>query len=287
MFFIANKYYYFEKISQGGCFISVKVVLIVLAVIAAIHIISMLTLDRRVQYTESEYTSPRVPDALDGYRIALVADTHAAKRELLEGIAAEISARGADVVLLGGDIADGEGGYPAVSVLGGVKAADGVFGVDGNHDRAEKLLAVMRENGVKLLANSGVELKTGMYLAGVEDVYRGTPDPARAMAGAAPQDFVLLLCHNPDISMERDVSRADLMLCGHTHGGHATIFGLWSPPLTLTKHVSKYGQRFMGGFAKNESGTDVYVSRGVGYHHSVPRVFARPEVAFITLRQPK
>lgn len=264
-----------------------KIFLIALAAVAAIHIISMLTLDKRVQYTEREYISSRVTPALDGYRIALVTDTHAAKREMLDSIAAEIASRGADIVLLGGDLKDEAGGYPVVAALGGAPAADGVFGVDGNHDRAEKLSAAMRENGVTMLQNSGVELRSGLYLAGTEDVYRGKPDAARALEGAQPDDFALLLCHNPDVSMEQDVSRADLMLCGHTHGGHATIFGLWSPPLTLTKHVSKYGQRFMGGFAKNDAGTDLYVSRGVGYHHSVPRVFARPEVAFITLRAPK
>ncbi len=263
-----------------------RVFLIVLAAVAAVHIISMLTLDRRVQYTERKYVSARVTAALNGYRIAFVTDTHDANEDTLRRIAEEIKSRGANVVLLGGDMANAAGDYPVVAALAGV-AADGLYGVDGNHDKAKKLGEEMARRCATLLQNSGVTLRDGLYLAGAEDGYRGVPDPAKAMAGAKPEDFKLFLCHNPDASMEREVSRADLMLCGHTHGGHATIFGLWSPPLTLTKHVSKYGQRFMGGFAKNEGGTDVYVSRGVGYHHSVPRVFARPEVAFITLRAAK
>ncbi len=100
-------------------------------------------------------------------------------------------------------------------------------------------------------------------------------------------DFVLLLAHNPDITMRQDTSNVDLTLSGHTHGGHVTFFGLWAPALTWNTVITDYGQRFMSGWAESRDGTPVYVSRGTGTFERTPRVFARPQVILFTLQSTK
>lgn len=84
--------------------------------------------------------------------------------------------------------------------------------------------------------------------------------------------------------MQQDMSKVDLTLSGHTHGGQATFFGIWAPRLAWPG-ISDYGEKFKVGWAISQSGTPVYVSRGTGsiygvfggYDIPIPRVFARPE----------
>ena len=38
---------------------------------------------------------------------------------------------------------------------------------------------------------------------------------------------MLLLAHNPDVTMEQDTSRVNLTLSGHTHGGHIIGMDRW------------------------------------------------------------
>lgn len=83
-----------------------KRVLIAVAVtvftIVGIHIVSMLTVDRQIHYTEREYVSDQMDASLDGYVIALVTDTHATPAEELEKVAEHINERGVNLLLLGG-----------------------------------------------------------------------------------------------------------------------------------------------------------------------------------------
>jgi predicted MPP superfamily phosphohydrolase len=82
--------------------------------------------------------------------------------------------------------------------------------------------------------------------------------------------------------MIQDTTSVDLILSGHTHGGHVTFLGIWAPELTLRKTITDYGQRFMSGWTESRDDTPVYVSNGTG-HVSVPRIFARPQVILLTL----
>ena len=37
-------------------------------------------------------------------------------------------------------------------------------------------------------------------------------------------DFIILLTHTPDYAEDTDVSNANLVLAGHTHGGQVSLF---------------------------------------------------------------
>jgi len=84
----------------------------------------------------------------------------------------------------------------------------------------------------------------------------------------------------PSITMVQDTTECDLILCGHTHGGQVTLFGIWAPYLTMKRSITGYGQRFMSGFSESKDGVPVYVSNGTG--EFFPRVFARPQVIIFT-----
>lgn len=193
----------------------------------------------------------------------------------------EISGQKPDLVLLGGDYADERLLMKEqIRILGRLRAVDGVYGVDGNHDARCHLAQAMMQAGIPMLCNRGIALREGLYLAGVEDYRRGFPDVSLAIRDARPEDCIVLVSHNPDVAMEQDVSKVSLMLSGHTHGGQISLYGKYAPAMHL---VSRYGQKFISGMVK-AGGTSVYVSRGAGSHDGIPRLFAPPEITFITLK---
>ncbi|MGI6154119.1 MAG: metallophosphoesterase [Christensenellaceae bacterium] len=260
-----------------------KIFFIIVAVIAGIHAVHALTLDQTVEYAETSYYSESLPDHLDGYTFAFITDTHNASPEDLEAVAKRLNAYSLDALFLGGDHALGDGTWQTMQALSNVNTVDGIYGVEGNHDDYKALFSVMQSYGITPLDNTGVALHDGLYLAGVQDLWNRAPNVDQSVSGAQDGDFVILLCHNPDYSMQADTSRANIILSGHTHGGHITLFGMLAPALLMRVSITDYGQMFMGGWCTGASGTDVYVSRGIGSFRNVPRVFARPQVIIMTL----
>lgn len=253
--------------------------------VVLIHVASALTFDRSIQYLELAYESSKVSQELDGYTVAFITDTHSISADELREVVRRTNEYAPDLLLLGGDFPSlGEAPARSMEILSLVQTTDGIYGVEGNHDNYIALFAAMEQYGIIPLSNSGTLIREGLYLAGVEDLWNRSPDIEMAVQDAGEGDFVLLLAHNPDITMQQDTTGADLILSGHTHGGQATMFGVFAPVLSLTQDISDYGQRFMSGWAKSHDSTDVFVSRGTGYLTSVPRVFARPQVVLITLR---
>ena len=255
--------------------------LAILMLIVLVHAIHAATLDRIVEYSEISFSSPNIPPEMDGYRIAFVTDTHVEFDRRLRSVVDELNQRQVDLLLLGGDFThDSDDVETAIQLLSQVVTTDGIFGVEGNHDHYEVLFPAMEAHGITPLSNSGVYVRENFYLAGVEDLWNRNPDVAAAIAGAGPDSFVLLISHNPDVSMTQDTTGVDLILSGHTHGGQLNFFGRWSLGLE-SRVISDYGEKFHGGWAQSRDGVPIYVCRGIGEYY--PRVFARPQVTLITL----
>jgi len=277
-----------EKINMGKnkrrikyicCSISGFIVTVLL-----IHVISMLTLDRCMEYKEVSFHSAKISAEMNGYKIAFISDTHKMTAQELKEVVSELNKLAPDLLILGGDFPSaGEEPMRSMEVLSKTVTTDGIYGVEGNHDKHIKLFEAMEQYSIQPLSNNGVHIRESFYLAGVEDLWNRNPDIKKATEGALENDFVLLVAHNPDISMLQSTEKIDLILSGHTHGGQITLFGIWAPYFTLRKSITKYGQRFMSGWAESRDGVPVYVSKGTGYFSHIPRVFARPQVILITL----
>ena len=268
----------------------IKYTVLAIVLTVLIHVAHALTLDKIVQYTQVQVSSPYFPVALGTYRMAFIADTHAIADADLQQVVDRLNTMDLDVLLLGGDFSRVDGAYRRhLGILSQVQTRDGIWGVAGNYDHSGILLGPASYYGIEILNNWGTHLHPGFYLAGTEDIWHGFPDYEQAMRGHQPNDFVLFLAHNPDASMRFASTNIDLMLSGHTHGGQITLFGLYAPVMDIARlpfghsiPPSAQGQRFTSGFARADSGTLVYVNRGVG-HEQLLRVFARPEVTVIEL----
>ena len=253
-----------------------------ITVVLLIHIVHSLTLDRIIRYTEIDFYSENWPSYMDGYRIAFMTDMHVITDEAMAEVVAKLNEKNIDLLLLGGDFHMGSRHYQGtIREISQTRTKDGIYGVEGNHDDHIRLFASMEEYGMIPLDNSAKLIKPGFYVAGVHDLWNRNPDVAQAINGLDTDSFILLVSHNPDVSMMQSTVGIDLILSGHTHGGQITFFG-W-PFYLLRGSITDYGTRFGGGFAESADGVPVYTSNALGEYYSLPKVFARPEVVIFTM----
>ncbi len=120
-----------------------------------------------------------------------------------------------------------------------------------------------------------------LWIAGVDDINEGAPDLAQALADVPISAPLIVLAHNPDIFLDPAIERADLVLCGHTHGGQIKV-PLVGVAHTQGTHLTR--QEPAGWFRRGRA--RMFVSRGLG--ESIPLRFGvRPQAALITLRSGK
>ncbi len=239
---------------------------------------------------------PDVPLALDGLKIALLSDFHhgpQASIEFLGKAVAKTNALRPDLIFIAGDYIIGDPKLytgPCLEVLTGLEAPLGVFSVFGNHDQwksrwissreLEQAGIVSLDNKSRWIKSRGEKIKIG----GVGDLWRDIQDIRPTLEGTSKDDFVILLSHNPDYKQQVPTDRVDLMLCGHTHGGQVTFFGLFAPFLPI-----KSGQKYRSGVVQ-EGPMTIVISRGIGsirpwFFGSMPplRFFSPPEIVLIKL----
>jgi len=250
--------------------------------VSVVHIVHSLTFARVVRYVELEFTAANWPTELNGYRIAFMTDFHTITPERISAAITELNGKNIDLLLLGGDFSMRDAHYQGVlAAISQATTTDGIFGVEGNHDDYIRLFAAKRENGIIPLDNSGVQIRQNFFLAGVHDMWNRTPNIQQAIQNANSSDFVLLISHNPDLTMVQPTNAVDLILSGHTHGGQITFFGF---PFYLWRgSITAYGTRFAYGFANSADGTPVFTSSGIGDYYGIPRVFTRPEVVIFNM----
>src|SRR5205085_1623251 len=164
--------------------------------------------------------------AFDGYRIVFLTDTHVApfvRREYHDDIVARVRQFEPDILLLGGDFVTFHNHIPLLAErFAGLAARDGMYAVLGNHDYwagAAEVVETLGRIGVRFLTNAHVILARGgarLPLAGIDEVYRGEPDPDKAFAGIGIDQPCLAVTHHPDLIDVLPRRRVDLLLCGHT-----------------------------------------------------------------------
>jgi predicted MPP superfamily phosphohydrolase len=250
---------------------------------------------------------PDLPPAFEGFRIVQLSDIHsgsfAGPYGLEKGIRLAMEQE-PDLVLFTGDLVNNLAVEvePYLEIIGQLKGKYGQYSVLGNHDygdymawesreakaanqsRLEQLQAQM---GFTLLKNESVVIeKDGqrIRLAGVENW--GKPpfpqhgDLDRAMAGAEPGDFTILMSHDPthwDLKVLPSTHKVHLTLSGHTHGAQ---MGVEIPGFRFSPVQWRY-HRWAGLYEEGEE--KLYVNRGFGFLGYPGRIGIWPEVTVIEL----
>lgn len=228
---------------------------------------------------------PDWPSNLDGYRIALLADTHIRDQETfdLSRWAVDIALDSApDMVVIAGDVL----AYWKPDVLDLVEGALGelrhmagrVLAVPGNHDYfagdAGDLVPLFDSLKIRMLRNESVSID-GISWVGIDSANEGKAMPESAMAQRNLDEPSIVIWHEPDM-VDILPAGGSLMLSGHSHGGQFITPWGWAPT------GSKNGRKYLSGFFPHAP-TPLYVSRGIATTGPPARLFCPPEVTILTL----
>ena len=175
-------------------------------------------------------------------RIVQIADSHLGTTFDADGFASymeRINAVSPDVVVVTGDFADDDtsredmlGGCDA---LGKLETKYGVFFVFGNHDKgyssasargwsAQEMKEQLEANGVIVLEDDVRLIDGRFYIAGRRDRSEeqrgnGRMSAEELLGGLNHDIYIVMLDHQPYDFDSEAAAGADLVLCGHTHGG--------------------------------------------------------------------
>lgn len=238
-----------------------------------------------------EIALPRLPPALDGFRLVQLTDLHASRllqAPWIEAVVNKANALHPDLIVITGDLVDGtvEARAADVRPLQALTAPYGVYAIPGNHEyyvEYQRWMAALKQLGLRLLLNEHVTLTPNgqnLVLAGITDSTAATfsqplPDVVKALEGVSPADPVILLSHRPTGAAINANAGADLQLSGHTHGGQilgAHLLAQWA------------NQGFVSG-EYQVGAMRLYVSNGTGLWNGFPIRLGRPsEITQIILR---
>ncbi|MBQ5985674.1 MAG: metallophosphoesterase [Clostridia bacterium] len=195
-------------------------------------------------------------------RIVEIADSHLGitlDRNNFPKELQRIQAENPDAVVVVGDFVDDGSDradmIAACEALGRLQTTYGVFFVYGNHDEgygnyrnftAKELRDTLTQNGIVVLEDETVPLGENAQLVGRLD--RSFPSRQTAASLTEALDLsrcTVMLDHQPNDYAAEAAAGADLVLSGHTHGGHifpAGQIGLWIGANDFLYGTTRIGQ---------------------------------------------
>lgn len=207
------------------------------------------------QVREHAIVLPQLPPALDGLRVAVLADIHASpvnNARYVQTIVERTNAARPDLIVLPGDLVDGDAPTQAANIapLAQLQAPHGVWSAPGNHEYYSGYDAwahVYQQLQLHYLANEARVLNIRghkLAISGIGDpvygrlspnnrnpaVAEGVPPDIQAVAQqarAAGAQVHILLAHQPKPARSYAEHGVDLQISGHTHGGHVRGMDRW------------------------------------------------------------
>ena len=203
-------------------------------------------------------------------RIAMLADSHLSITLNGQEFAAQldrIQAQNPDMLLICGDFVDDDTKrqdlLDACAALGKMQTKYGIYYVYGNHDlgyfryrdfTADELRQALAENGVTLLADETEVISEHISVTGRLDANADRAEISALAADADTSLYRILLDHQPTDYDAEAAAGYDLVLSGHTHGGH--IFPAGQIGLVISENDALYGHEKRGN-------TDFIITSGI------------------------
>ena len=248
--------------------------------------------------TEYECILPEEHNSLDGVRIVQLSDLHS---KIFGGRLEQILVQAKpDVVLLTGDLVDRRDTdfTDAVGVARAAAELAPTYYAPGNHEASlkqtgsyERLKNELSQAGVHVLENHAEPLEISsetIRLIGLLDpaFYDANLEGAKLVLSAEltqltdEETLDVVLGHRPILLEAYAAGGADLVFSGHAHGGQIRlpfVGGLFAPDEWFfpeyTNGIHPY------------NGTTQIISRGLGNSVAPLRIFNRPELVVVTLRE--
>lgn len=236
------------------------------------------------------FRSPKVSEALSGFRIVQVSDLH--NREFGKKnmhLLDLIEAQRPDLIAITGDLIDSYHPKPekALAFARQVSGLAPCYYVTGNHEhrmtreKLERFLQGLTEAGIRVLRNEALALGLGegFRLIGVDCQQAKTGTLVELMRDRPADELNILLSHKPHYADAYQKAGVDLVLTGHAHGGQ------WRFPLIGAIYAP--GQGLLPAYTDGMyrlGDTVMCVSRGLGNSSFPLRIENKPQLVLVTLR---
>lgn len=249
--------------------------------------------DHHVWTTEYVLETPKLDREV---RLVQISDSHIGATFHADGFSRHIETiqeLHPDALLVTGDFVDDdtsrEDMLSACDALGKLNAPQGIYFVFGNHDKGyysesrrgwtqKELREALLQNGVTVLEDEAVDVGESLCVVGRKDrsaEQRGGRQRAAELLSAVDHSrYIVLLDHQPHDFDAEAAAGADLVLCGHTHGGQFIPIrhvGEW-----MGENALRYGH-------ERRQDTDFIVSSGISNWTFRFKTGCRSEIVVIDL----
>ncbi len=238
---------------------------------------------------EYDITINKSAGDIDQMRIAAVSDIHLGstiRKRSIKKLSAMLTKLRPDLVLLLGDVVDGELG-PVIrddllKYFTCPVCRNGLYAITGNHEfigGANRTIPYIESKGIRILKDETVTLAGGIQLIGRLDrdserfFGKGRKPLKELMAGVDTTKPVIVLDHQPVNLNETVDNSVDLQLSGHTHNGQ-----MW-PLNYVTRKIYELSYGYL-----RKGNTQFIVSSGFGLWGPRIRSGSRSEVLLINIR---
>ena len=253
-----------------------------------------------IEVSTHEFYHEKIPKGFDNYKILQISDLHSKNfgrhnKKLLD----IIDALSPNIIVVTGDIyySYKDKIKHSLALLKKLAKKYPVYFVTGNHEQRDKNWKMHKLNlktyGVNIIDEKTVRLKFNsaqIQLAGLKDPsfyhyqhrYKIFPKKIKTLYVKLDKNlFNVLLSHRPDKMEHYAQSGFDLVLSGHAHGGQIRLFnkGLIAPS-------EGFFPKFTSGLYKQNQ-TSMIVSRGLGRTIFFTRLFNKPELILVKLKNCK
>lgn len=260
---------------RNWCFLSL---LMISASIVAGGIINYKT----IRISEYKIGLNRRSSSLQHLKIAFASDLHLQERtniDFVKRFVSKILEIKPDLMIYGGDILEGDGGFsemePLISVLREIRTKYGVYTVPGNHEfyGGQENGSFFSGAGIDILCDSVVIIDSSFTLAGRCDSHLDSRKYAQDLLNKAPSSLpVIVVDHRPTELDQVSLTKADIQLSGHTH--HGQLF-----PINL---ITEKVYELSWGYKKIRN-THFFVSSGVSLWGPHVRTAGKSEIMVINV----
>ena len=274
-----------------------KPVVIIVAII--LMVIFCIWQNNSIVISSFIYISDKVPDTFNGFRILQISDLHNKNFGRNQSyLVKKVKEASPDIIVITGDLIDSRR-YNLDTAMCFIQQAvevAPVYYVSGNHEartgRYEEIKSRLQEAGVIVLDNDSVICKvegSSIRLIGLKDPNFFSHEYLDGSGTRQMETYLdnykdsselkILLSHRPELIYMYKNYNADIVFSGHAHGGQIRL------PLVGGLVAPKQGlfPKYDGG-EYTEEGTTMYVSRGLGNSLFPLRLFNRPELIVVTIK---
>lgn len=276
-----------------------KKYMISMAIIFIIFAFFCVWQNNSISISKSDYVNAKIPVEFNDFTIAQISDLHNKKFgknqvKLLN----KVESVNPDIIVITGDLIDRRKYNldAAMEFITGAIEIAPVYYVSGNHEAWSGEYLTIKENliaaGVHVIDNSILKISKGegsIHIAGLADPdfftseYIDGTDVSSATEQlnnwSIDEKFKILLSHRPELFDLYCENNMDLIFTGHAHGGQFRIpfiGGLVAPDQGVFPEYTS------GSYNKHLS--TMFVSRGLGNSIIPIRIFNRPEIIAVKLK---